>query len=513
VNRLVEKRDVTHLAILLLIASCIGTYLIAATVVIAEDGVFYIEQAKKLPDNPMIVIRGHRPFGYPFLILIAHRLASLFGENSSVYRWIYSAQTVSLVCRLLSLIPLYFIGKLLVGGKRSFWAILILIMLPYPASFGSDVLRDWPHVLFLAWGFLFLLWAAERSIWWMFGVAGLTAGLGHMIRPECAQLIIYGVLWLLVRLLLPKRDMNRRSLLLALLTLLAGYAAVFGPYVKARGRVLPMQLEQLIRSSGMPEHEVIRKRTVDIHSPACANAGLPGTTAKAMGRLIRGLSSNLAHFFLPVLLVGIYPHFFKKSASKEVERFFMPAFTSVNIAMMLLLYWNCGYISRRHCLPLVVFSIFYVPVGLQFIADRLANLLFRADIQTHKPEHKRGPCFFALLLLGVAVCTPKLLKPIRADKKGYITAAEWIKNNTLKKDCIATPDRRISFYAERRGLVYGKKIPRQARYIVTVTEGEDEGGDFGRAVREEFSVWADNRKPGGKKLVIYRILRRRAKRR
>ncbi|GAH44509.1 unnamed protein product, partial [marine sediment metagenome] len=148
-GRLVEKRDLAYILILLAIALAIGTYLIVTTVLIAKDGVIYIERAEQFSSNPIGIIKAHPP-GYPFLIFVAHKCAALFADDSSVFTWIYSAQSVTLLCRLLAIIPLYFIGKLLVGPRRSFWGLLILIMLPYPAEFGSDVIREWPHILFLS---------------------------------------------------------------------------------------------------------------------------------------------------------------------------------------------------------------------------------------------------------------------------------------------------------------------------------------------------------------------------
>ncbi len=46
-ERLIEKRDLIHIAILAAIALVIGVYLIATTVLIAKDGVSYIELAQQ----------------------------------------------------------------------------------------------------------------------------------------------------------------------------------------------------------------------------------------------------------------------------------------------------------------------------------------------------------------------------------------------------------------------------------------------------------------------------------
>ena len=167
-----KKRDFIHLAILLAIALGIGIYLIVTTLVITKDGVLYIQQAMKFSTDPQAVIEKLPP-GYPFLIFVTHKLAVSLGGGSSLFVWIYSAQGITLLCRLLSLIPLYFIGKILVGAKRGFQAIFVLIILPYPTEFVSDILREWPNILFLASGFLFLLMAARRGLWWLFAAAKL----------------------------------------------------------------------------------------------------------------------------------------------------------------------------------------------------------------------------------------------------------------------------------------------------------------------------------------------------
>ena len=109
-NRLLQKLDIKHLAILTAIALAIGIYLIITTVLISKDGAFYIARAQQLTSDPISAIKIHPP-GYPILILAAHNFTSLFTNSSSVYTWIYSAQSVTLLCRVLAIISLYFIAS------------------------------------------------------------------------------------------------------------------------------------------------------------------------------------------------------------------------------------------------------------------------------------------------------------------------------------------------------------------------------------------------------------------
>jgi hypothetical protein len=245
------KSDFLALAILVGISVLIGIYLIATTVLIAKDGVFYIDQARRLSHDPLSVARRYPP-GYPFLLWTAHQAARLFAKDDSVMLWVYSAQGMTLLCRVLALIPLYLLGRLLVGPRDSFWALLILIILPYPAQYGSDVLREWPYVLFLSLSFWLLYRGLREGRWWAMGLAGLAAGLGYLIRQESGQLVIYGLLGLIplrmadggLRIKNEGRATSGGQRLGAGLLLIAGFAVPAVPYACAIGAVMPHQLRQ-----------------------------------------------------------------------------------------------------------------------------------------------------------------------------------------------------------------------------------------------------------------------------
>ena len=121
-------------------------------------------------------------------------------------------------------------------------------MLPYPAQYGSDVLRDWPYVMFLSLGFWLLYRALRRRVWWMFALVGLDAAVGYSIQPAAAQLVLYGLLGLAVGL---RRDAKYcvstgtavwRGPLMAAVLLIAGFAGPVLPFAFATGTLIPHQL-------------------------------------------------------------------------------------------------------------------------------------------------------------------------------------------------------------------------------------------------------------------------------
>ena len=356
-------------------------------------------------------------------------------------------------------------------------------------------------MLFLASGFLFLIWGAKHGKWWFFAATGFVAGLGHTIRPECAQLLIYGALWIFIRLFSPKPSMSRPKLLCALSVLLIGFAIPAAPYITARGKLLPDKLKALISSADHQKSEEIQKPETNSGNKIYIASGMPGKIAKAIGELAGAMSENLIYFFVPALLIGIYFRFSKRSSATEIERVFMPVFTAFNVVMLITLYYSWGYISRRHCFPLVAFTIFYVPIGLEVAAGWLANLFSKS-----RPASDRD-CrrwFIILLITGTAICMPKLLRHSGADKQGYRAAATWLKENTAAEDLIAVPDSRITFYAERTGLIYDTKPSARAKYTVAIVKNKNEKPDFAGTANQEYSVWVDEHEKN-KKIVIYKM--------
>ncbi len=234
------KSDLLRLAIIVGAAMVIGVYQIITCVIVTPDGAFYIRRAQELAQDPWTVA-GTFPPGYPLLLLGAHGVVSLFTRSDSVMVWVYSSQAVTLLCRVLALACLFFAGKLLTDGRRSFWAVLIVTFLPYPAEYGSLVLREWPFLLFLTLGFWLLLRALRDGRWWGFGLVGLAAGFGFLIRPECAQLVIYGLVCLAIAAF-GRRQMPWSRLTAAASVLAVGFALPATPYLLASGTLVPHQL-------------------------------------------------------------------------------------------------------------------------------------------------------------------------------------------------------------------------------------------------------------------------------
>jgi 4-amino-4-deoxy-L-arabinose transferase-like glycosyltransferase len=409
---------------------------------------------------------------------------------------------------------LYFVGKKIVGERFSFWAILILILLPDAAEYGSDALSDWPYIFFLSAGFLLLIQGAVSGKWWVFGFSGLAAGMGYLIRPECAQVVQLGTLWLGLQVLWSGRTMSKYKAVFAFVLLMVGFLAIAGPYMKLKGAVFPKkQLVQFVPSAfANPSSLTLRRTgaTVDKNTQSsevyeqgiqiCSNSVYaasfaPSDIAGALGKLVQRVSETLMWFFVPALLMGMYKYF-RRRDWREPEKFFVIALIALNVSVMILLYCKFGYMSRRHTLPLVVFTIFYVPIGLKIWASWLD--------EKFSGKTKTDFWFIALVVIGIAICCPKLLRPIRIEKQSYRDAAQWLAKNTDEKDIIAVPDIRIGFYSGRKSVEYdGRAIPKEAQYVVKAFENKKDVASGEEMLRMK-EVYSAEGKGKEARIVIYR---------
>lgn len=498
----IDGADIRNAVILIAVASVIGIYLIFTTVLIAADGTLYIDQARRLAADPLGIARQHDP-GYPLLILLTHYVVSLFTSRDSTALWILCAQGVSLVCRIAALIFFYFVGKGVVGRERSFWGVFILTVLPNSAMSGSNVLRDWPHMFCLALGLWLLLLAAERRKVWLWAAAGAVAGLGYLIRTECAQLVLYGLIWLTVYAL-RLQPRAKCQVVAPMVGLVSAFLVFSLPLMLVRGTPIPFKIRQLYRPE-VPVSGAI-PAAYSHHEPRPHCAGLaPGDLAEAVMVIGQRMNEHLRHFFTPLLLIGFFAGVGRQSQQVPAARFFLHALMIFNIIVLTALYCGFGYVSRRHCLPLLAACAFYIPIGME-----KAGRWF--DRWLPPGRRPRGPIpsspqqgFFVLLTLGVVICGVRLARPSESRDRLYRQAATWLSSHTHAEDVIAVPDVRITFYADRRAVMHrGDRIAPGNTYMVKFWRDGDVP-DPADEPRQHLALqrrWSSGRAV----LAIYRVL-------
>jgi 4-amino-4-deoxy-L-arabinose transferase-like glycosyltransferase len=396
-----------HIMILVAVTLVIGIYFISTTVLIAKDSVLYIEIAKKIFEGLISTVDNTvQAPGYPVLIYLMHKATGLFCDAQSLQGWIVSAQVVSLLSKLIATIVLYFIGNYFMGPRLSFWGVLILSLLPDSVDYGSDALNDWPNIMFLALGFGLLLLGVQYHKSWIYGCSGIVAGLGYLTRPECGQLILYGSAWLVFNLIRPQNRLKRSKAAVALVLLLAAFAVIAVPYALFKGYIFPEQ--QILKIPAW-----LSLSSIKIDSTLNMNPDLAGLLSEKITgslALMSSICEILMYYFIPALLIGSHSYFRKQSKGAE-QAFFAAAFIIVNVAMIGL--WQQLYngpLSKRYALPLVAFTVFYIPIGLNIIACWLSSRntsTNKVDVETNIQRW-----FFILMAVGIGICAVKLVRMV-----------------------------------------------------------------------------------------------------
>ncbi|HOL90014.1 MAG TPA: glycosyltransferase family 39 protein [Anaerohalosphaeraceae bacterium] len=417
-------------AVLLGLAALLGVYHISRTVVISEDGVLYIKMAQTLPGGYAEICRKFPP-GFPMLLYLARKLAFLSADFSVNLSWIHSSQTAVLLTQLGALFFLWKIGCRLFRPVWTFAGLLILLVLPI-SKHGCDVLRDWPHLLFLSAAFYALLRNLEKQslLGWM--VSAFLGGVGYLFRPECAQILLYLAVVLSILFWKQRTAANAGRLLTAAVLIAAAWLLPVLPYWLYADSILPAKLPAMVRSI-----------TPDFFSPSNT---LPPKTSfpTALFDFLQDLTENFLYILLPFWLIGLL-HFFRiKYLAKNLSRIMLTVFLAVNVFLLLSLYIGWGYICRRHILPFIALSCPLIPLGIWLLSYYLhcQSSLF-LKVQTRR-------IFVGCLMIAVLTAAPKLAKPLHYDKKVYLQAAEWISEHIEPSARIFADDKRVPFYAERQ---------------------------------------------------------------
>ncbi|MCK4851111.1 MAG: hypothetical protein KAT11_07160, partial [Phycisphaerae bacterium] len=304
-------------------------------------------------------------------------------------------------------------------------------------------------LFFLATGFFLLIRAATSRKLHLFALVGIVAGLGYLVRAECAQLVIYGLLWLGLGFL-TGRTWARSKTVLAAVLLLVGFLIIAGPYMRFKATPLP-------------------KKSIDIRD--VANIQSLNTT-EAFVKLGGNIGDTLEWIFVPTWIIGLYAAF-RKTSQYKTPQFFIITLVVLNVALMVWLYTTYSYMDKRHSFPLVLFTIFYVPGGIELLASWLQKI---KNKKTSWAANNKQLVFYVLLAIGIAVCIPQLLRPLNYEKLFLRKAAQWLAENTDKGDLVIVSDPRIAFYAQRRCPGYGQQTDQKApKYTAIVLKIKNSG--------------------------------------
>ncbi len=421
--------------LLILFSLGIGLYLILSTVLISKDGVRFIQFAQALQECPRktLLVEYQHP-GYPFLIITMQKLISAFA-GTSVDSWLFSAQFTAVLFKTLTLAVLYVWGKRITDSKfKSFLGVFILACLPLPAHYGSDALSDWPALFSISFCLLCLVISSQKKQLFLYGLIGLVGGAGYLIRPEAGQVVLYACGTAIYLFISGKITVFRLCTMLFVVILC--FTITTAPYMVLKKSILPKKT--LVRTTDAG----IDHSTDETSTPPCRYniSGFQfGSFAGGFQKLFSNFGETYMWYFTPFWIIGIINWF--RQTTCRLKKLLLTGFISLNVIVVLMLYYAFGYMSDRHTLPLFAVTFMFIPIGL----DKSSCWIARQ----YNIKNANKICL-ALAAFGVVICMPKLLRPLGNDKRFYKDAALWLRNNAGDDEVVAVCDPRIGFYCRKK---------------------------------------------------------------
>lgn len=461
---MLEKNHYLVLLTLLLIAVCARLYLVVTPNVITNDGILYIETAKKIASGDFKKIKEVSFFNlYPVVIV---------GFQKIFNDWELSGRMVSVIFGALGVIPLFFLITRLISHDIALVTTFFYVINHHIVEYSSDVLRE-PLFFFL---FLFALWTGvegivsnRKSTYFFLFLSGVFTGLSMSVRIEGVISIFIIFIW--GAWLCKTGNLKGKTLFLRLFSFIFFLIVIFLPplyFIKERlgwwefgllgDKIFyllmnfhKIDIETLIKNDGyfLNKAPIQIKGFIDIS----LRQRYVAYACEVIYKLIKPL--NIVFFFLAIF--GILKRksfpFFKGEVFFFI--WFLFAFASCFIYVA-----KIQYLGTRHGLLMAIPVLLWSAIGFFEFVDKTKRLLER--IKTFSFFLK----FFYLFVLFfiIAFNSYFILTSYRNDKIELKKAGIYLKQMGFKGKNIATIPQlsRIVFYAEATPVLIRADMPAEA---------------------------------------------------
>ncbi|MBN1254722.1 MAG: glycosyltransferase family 39 protein [Deltaproteobacteria bacterium] len=407
-----SKEDKGNLITLLVFGLILRTYAFSQIYMISLDGAFqYIPVAKLFYQGEYLqaLLQPQFPL-YPFLISI---LTHITGDFE------LSGQVISIIFSLLTVIPLYLIGKSLFGPRAGFWTTVLYLINPLMLHSSVDVLKEGLLIfLFFTSVYCSLSFLQKGKRTWLIWTV-IFAAVGALVRINALVVLAVMGAWLGYRILrgrLREKNLTYRYLWV-LVPILGGILAFVIAVIWGWEFLTTKKVYGLIHN--------FRIQWFGYQRPNVFRIG-----ADIFYIIVRFAEKT---YVLPFLLALFGLGWRMKAREFGVEERYLALLIVVFIAI---LFPNL-YASGRYHLPAIF--LLYLWAGFGFVKIReLIDSKF-----TRYP--KLTAVIPVMILLGTIL--PISLQPQRLDKIGRKEAGLWLRQQTPTPPLILTDDPRVAYYA------------------------------------------------------------------
>jgi hypothetical protein len=471
------RRDLALVGVLLVLATGIRAWVVCCTQVPARDSIGFIRYALWLEDKgwAWALEHAHQHPGYPLSILAAATPVRHFlGQDCDTMQ--LSAQLASALAGVLLVVPMFYLGKLLLDRGAGFWGALLFQCLPSSGHTLSDALSDPLFLLLLATGLLFAMQAVRRRSPGRFAVAGVWCGLAYLTRPEGALLLVATGLAVLLGQVVPAWRQPWRRVLGYGMAMTLTALIVGSPYYLTTGRFT--NKPSFYKITGTFEEKAERAEDLP---PEAARQAPPGPLLAALwatyldpqeGRLPWRIGDGLWALcgqiiqcyqyigWLPVL-IGVW--WYTGHYRRLPEAWVLIALFWIDLVVLWRLAVVESYLSDRHVMVLVLCTIYQGVAVVREVPHRLAAW-WRQPAGASRRLWLGASGWSVLLLLALTgIGLAKTVQPLHGNRAGHRAAGRWLAAHANQADLIEDDHCWAHYYA---GWVFleGKNVPRPPGY-------------------------------------------------
>jgi len=457
-TRFVEIREGWIVPILIGLAFGVRFYLVFHTYLIANDGVLYIKMSK-------LISQGEAGAAFSLLFFNLYPLITVVFQK--VFSdWELSAQMVSAVFGSLTVIPLYFLIRSLLGRAVALISSILFVFHPYLVRFSAEVIRG-PTFWFF---FMMTLWVGWEAISqkraWLFFLTSLLGAVSFLLRTEGIIVVPVVAVWVFlwnwgtVKSTYGQRIFHAAILLLTVPVLLS-LAMLYlrgktGRWHWARAELIPRialadvtmgtikkNIDKIELKSGdnnqQAELELIRLKAF-LSLAKDHRIGIIGL--EAVSKFLKAI-----HPLLFVLLI------FGVIKRKNVEYHGKELFLLCVLGIFLLIFVRYGsifiYIGTRHMMVPVLLCLGWAGTGIFELEYRIRHTSWLTGSKDKRGVSSRNMRWVLLIVIILALL-PKTLAPQRAEKIPVKEAGRWIGEHGPRAPVIMAHGglARIAFYAD-----------------------------------------------------------------
>ncbi|MCX7982845.1 MAG: glycosyltransferase family 39 protein, partial [Syntrophales bacterium] len=336
--------------------------------------------------------------------------------------WIWAMRAVSILFGSLTIIPLYFLGRLFFYRPIAFITTFVYAVLHVFVSASVDVIRDPAAWFFITMGLFTCALSLKRDKKILLCVSGIFFILATWNRFES---IFFSVISLAFLVLCQKEEKGRKviAFLAPLLTIIAAFTIY---YLISQKMPNLYRLNDIVdRAKELPQnYQTIRNELtrLSLHPPPGWER-FPGFFQQsrtllwftALGLVIQRTAEAFNYFFFFILLIGFFSWCYKWQ--KDRLTYWLASMAGVNLILIYLSVLRDWALEPRWISLLALPAFIFVGYGFNSLLARMEKRL---------PRWERKHIFFLIFVLSMAVTLPREIKLHDPDKTVFLEIGKTI---------------------------------------------------------------------------------------